>query len=131
MAEIALPDRMSCTAVDSVPERSTILRGLRGRDIFHQRTRRIRPVLVDNGDTEMPDDGMTEDGGENHERKQRHAEDQQQRHTIVKQPVRTPRRATRRNPGFAASLIAVTASRDTRSSRVAVRRTGCDRVGAD
>jgi hypothetical protein len=30
---------------------------------------------------------MAEDGRENHERKEGHAEDQKQRHTIVKQPV--------------------------------------------
>jgi hypothetical protein len=30
---------------------------------------------------------MAEDGREDHERKQRHAEDQKQRHTIVKQPT--------------------------------------------
>jgi hypothetical protein len=30
---------------------------------------------------------MAEDGCQNHERKQRHAEDQKQRHPVVKQPL--------------------------------------------
>jgi len=38
-----------------------------------------------------------------------------QRHTIVKQPLHS-RRATSQNPGFDTALIAVTASRDRRSS---------------
>ena len=59
----------------------------RGRDVFHQGTRSVRLVLVDDRHPEPPYDRMAEYGGENHERKQRHAENQEQRHTIVKQPV--------------------------------------------
>ena len=59
----------------------------RRRDVFHQGTRSVRPVLVDDRHPKPSDDRMAEDGRQYHEPKERHAEDQKQRHTIVKQPA--------------------------------------------
>ena len=63
------------------------LQARRRRDVFHQRTRSVRPVRIDDRHPKPSDDRVAEDGCENHERKQRHAEDQKQRHAIVKQPA--------------------------------------------
>jgi len=83
---------MSCTAVDSVPERSTIFRLGRGHDVFHQGPRSVRLVLVDDRHPSPRMTGWLKTVVRTYERKQRHAEDQKQRHTIVKQPLALPAR---------------------------------------
>ena len=59
----------------------------RRRDIFHQRARCVRFVLVDDRHAQPPYHRTAEDGCEDYEREERHAEDQKQRHAIAKQPA--------------------------------------------
>ena len=56
------------------------------RDLLHECARGLGSVLVDDDHPQSADHRMTEHRGQHHEGEQRHAEDQDQRRTIVQQP---------------------------------------------
>jgi hypothetical protein len=72
-------------ALRSVDRRATFTRGIQGLDIGH---RRRRPVLVDDIDAQIADDGIAECQGQQRDGEKRHADNERQRDAVTPDPQR-------------------------------------------